>query len=89
MFSIYILTFNEELDIAPCIDSVIHSAEGVCSIDDLDVIVVDSLSVDRTYEIATHYSTQYPVRVLSHAFESHGKQRTWMIQTVETRYPWA
>lgn len=75
MFSIYILTHNEAIDIAACIES--------ASLSD-DVIVVDSFSCDRTVEIAQNY----PVRVFQHAFESHGKQRTWMLQTIPTQYEW-
>lgn len=76
MFSIYILTYNEERDIAACIESALLSD---------DVIVVDSCSRDRTVEIAS----QYPVRVLEHPFESHGKQRTWMLENISTKYEWA
>lgn len=76
MFSIYILTHNEELDIAACIESALRSD---------DVIVVDSYSSDRTVEIAR----QYPVRVVQHAFESHGRQRTWMLEAVPPKYAWA
>lgn len=76
MFSIFILTHNEELDIAACIESA-----ALCD----DVIVVDSFSSDRTPEIVQHY----PVRFVQHAFESHGKQRTWMLQNVEAKYRWA
>lgn len=75
MFSIYILTYNEELDIAACIESAQLSD---------DVIVVDSISSDRTVEIAD----RYPVRIIQHAFESHGRQRTWMIKEVPTKYEW-
>lgn len=75
MFSIYILTFNEELDIAACIES--------ASLSD-DIIIVDSCSSDHTVEIAQRYD----VRVVQHAFESHGKQRTWMLQEVPTKYEW-
>ncbi|NEQ79672.1 MAG: glycosyltransferase family 2 protein [Moorea sp. SIO2I5] len=75
MFSIYILTYNEELDIAACIESALLSD---------DVIIVDSISSDRTVEIAS----QYPVRVVQHAFESHGRQRTWMLKEVPTKYEW-
>ncbi|MEM7725908.1 MAG: glycosyltransferase family 2 protein [Cyanobacteria bacterium P01_A01_bin.45] len=75
MFSIYILTYNEELDIAACIESAILSD---------DIIVVDSCSSDRTVEIAK----QYPVRVVQHAFESHGKQRTWMLNSIAPKYDW-
>ncbi|WP_008309288.1 glycosyltransferase family 2 protein [Leptolyngbya sp. PCC 6406] len=76
MFSIYILTYNEELDIAACIESALLSD---------DVIVVDSCSRDRTQAIAA----QYPVRVVEHAFESHGKQRTWMLENIPAKYDWA
>lgn len=75
MFSIYILTYNEELDIAACIESALLSD---------DVIVVDSFSRDRTVEIAS----RYPVRVVQHAFESHGKQRTWMLQAIPAKHEW-
>jgi glycosyltransferase involved in cell wall biosynthesis len=75
MFSIYILTYNEETDIATCIESALLSD---------DVIVVDSFSTDRTLEIASCY----PVRIVQHKFESHGKQRTWMLKTIPTKYEW-
>jgi glycosyltransferase involved in cell wall biosynthesis len=75
MFSIYILTYNEEKDIADCIESALLSD---------DVIVVDSFSGDRTVEIAS----RYPVRIVQHAFESHGKQRTWMLESIPTKHEW-
>lgn len=75
MFSIYILTYNEEIDIAACIESAMLSD---------DIIVVDSCSRDRTVEIAS----RYPVRVVQHPFESHGKQRTWMLQSISTQHEW-
>ncbi len=75
MFSIYILTHNEEIDIAACIESALLSD---------DVIVVDSFSNDRTIEIAN----RYPVQVVQHAFESHGKQRTWMLRSVSAKHQW-
>jgi glycosyltransferase involved in cell wall biosynthesis len=75
MFSIYILTFNEEIDIAACIESALLSD---------DVVVIDSCSTDRTVEIAS----QYPVRVIQHPFESHGKQRTWMLESVPPKHDW-
>jgi glycosyltransferase involved in cell wall biosynthesis len=75
MFSIYILTYNEEIDIAACIESAL-----MCD----DIILVDSLSTDRTIEIAS----QYPVRIFQHKFETHGKQRNWMLENIETKYEW-
>jgi glycosyltransferase involved in cell wall biosynthesis len=75
MLSIYILTYNEEVDIAACIESAMLSD---------DIMVVDSCSSDHTVEIASCY----PVRIVEHAFESHGKQRTWMLDSVTPKYEW-
>lgn len=75
MFSIYILTYNEEIDIAACIESALLSD---------DIVVVDSLSSDRTIEIAK----RYPVKIVQHAFESHGRQRTWMLKEVPAKHEW-
>ncbi|NJR64350.1 MAG: glycosyltransferase family 2 protein [Leptolyngbyaceae cyanobacterium CRU_2_3] len=75
MLSIYILTHNEELDIAACIESAMLSD---------DVVVVDSFSSDRTVEIAS----RYPVRIVQHRFESHGKQRTWMLESIPPKHQW-
>jgi len=76
MFSIYILTYNEEIDIADCIES----AQQLCD----DIIVVDSYSSDRTIEIAR----RYPVQIVQHTFERHGLQRTWMLKEVATKHDW-
>ncbi|MGG6264417.1 glycosyltransferase family 2 protein [Leptolyngbya sp. AN03gr2] len=75
MFSIFILTHNEETEIAACIESALLSD---------DVIVVDSFSDDRTMSIAESYS----VRTVQHKFESHGKQRTWMLRSISVKYDW-
>ncbi|MGK7901009.1 MAG: glycosyltransferase family 2 protein [Hormoscilla sp.] len=75
MFSIYILTYNEEIDIAACIESALLSD---------DIVVVDSLSSDRTIEIAQ----RYPVKIVQHAFESHGRQRTWMLKEIPPKHEW-
>jgi glycosyltransferase involved in cell wall biosynthesis len=76
MFSIFILTHNEERDIAACIESALLSD---------DVIVVDSCSCDRTRAIAT----RYPIQFVEHPFVSHGQQRTWMLENVPYRHDWA
>lgn len=75
MISIYILTYNEEIDIAPCIESALLSD---------DIIVIDSFSTDRTVEIAS----RYPATIEQHKFESHGKQRTWMLREIPCKYEW-
>lgn len=76
MLSIYILTYNEEIDIADCIESAISHSD--------DVIVVDSFSSDQTMDIVS----RYPVRAFQHAFASHGQQRTWMLDNISTKYDW-
>ena len=75
MFSIYILTYNEATEIAECIESALLSD---------DVIIVDSFSTDKTVEIAG----SYPVKIVQHEFETHGKQRTWMLREISTKYDW-
>ena len=75
MFSIYILTYNEEIDIAPCLDSAMLADE---------VILVDSFSTDHTVEIAS----SYPVQIYQHKFSTHGRQRTWMLKHIATKYEW-
>ncbi len=88
MFSIFILTHNEELDIGPCIESVLRSSAQIGQPCD-EIVVVDSHSSDRTAQVVQHFIDQeYPVRFIPHAFESHGRQRTWMIREVPTRYDW-
>lgn len=80
MFSIFILTYNEALDIAACIESA-----APCD----DIIVVDSFSSDATPAIVQELAQQHPVRLVQHRFESHGKQRTWMLQADLAQHEWA
>ncbi|MDB9313990.1 glycosyltransferase family 2 protein [Spirulina sp. CS-785/01] len=77
MFSVYILTYNEEIEIAACIESVLDLCD--------EIIVVDSFSRDRTVEIARQYNQ---VQVVQHEFESHGQQRTWMLRELPTQHEW-
>jgi glycosyltransferase involved in cell wall biosynthesis len=49
-----------------------------------DIILVDSLSTDKTLEIAS----EYPLRIFQHKFQSHGKQRRWMLENIDTKYEW-
>lgn len=54
--SVLIKALNEELHIAACIESAIAATRGM----DAEIILVDSLSSDRTVDIAK----QYPVRIV-------------------------
>lgn len=54
--SVLIKALNEEKRIAACIESVMSSCEGVTA----EIILADSLSTDRTVEIAS----KYPIRIV-------------------------
>ncbi len=63
--SVVIITFNEERNIAKCIESVQLVAD--------EILVVDSLSTDKTKTIAESLGA----RVIEHAFEGHIQQKNW------------
>jgi glycosyltransferase involved in cell wall biosynthesis len=73
--SILILTLNEEANLAECIDS--------CAWSD-DVVVFDSLSEDRTLEIANAKGT----RVFQRPFDNYAAQRNAALTTVPYKNPW-
>ncbi|WP_353258412.1 glycosyltransferase family 2 protein [Prochlorothrix hollandica] len=79
MFSIYILTHNEEVDIGACLESA-----ALCD----DIVVVDSCSGDRTPAIVQDYASRLPLRFVQHPFASHGQQRTWMLREIPAKYDW-
>jgi glycosyltransferase involved in cell wall biosynthesis len=74
--TIVVLTFNEELNIAECLQS-LRSLE-------CEVFVVDSGSSDRTTEIAEQHGTS----VVDHAFENYGTQRNWAQTSLPIRTEW-
>jgi glycosyltransferase involved in cell wall biosynthesis len=73
--SVLILTLNEELNLADCIDS--------CAWSD-DIVVFDSLSDDRTLEIAAAKG----VRVVQRAFDDYASQRNAALNGVPYKHPW-
>ena len=73
--SLLILTLNEEANLAECIDS--------CGWSD-DVIVFDSLSQDRTREIALAKNA----RVFERPFDNYAAQRNAALTTVRYKYSW-
>jgi glycosyltransferase involved in cell wall biosynthesis len=73
--SVLILTLNEESNIADCIDS--------CRWSD-DIVVLDSLSQDRTREIAAAMGA----RVVERAFDNYAAQRNAGLSTVAYKHPW-
>ncbi|MFQ5600943.1 MAG: glycosyltransferase family 2 protein [Candidatus Krumholzibacteriia bacterium] len=71
--SVIITTFNEEKNIGRCLEPLRGFG---------DVVLVDSLSTDRTVEIAESHA----VRVLTHPYESAARQKNWALEKV--RNPW-
>jgi glycosyltransferase involved in cell wall biosynthesis len=75
MFSVLILTLNEERNLPRCLGS-------VKEID--DVVVLDSGSTDRTEEIARHAGA----RIFRRRFDDFATQRNFAQQHIEFRHPW-
>ena len=66
--SVVIITFNEERNLARCLDSV----KGIAD----EVILVDSNSKDNTVAIAKAYNA----RVIEHPFAGYGQQKNFATQ---------
>ncbi len=67
--SVVITTFNEDANIAACIESVLWADE---------ILVVDSYSTDRTVEIVK----QYPVTLLQREYFGSAAQKNWSLDRV-------
>jgi glycosyltransferase involved in cell wall biosynthesis len=74
MISVLIITYNEELNLPSCLESVQWSD---------DIVVFDSFSSDRTVEIAKKYGA----RVFQRKFDNERNQRQESIR-VPFKYPW-
>jgi glycosyltransferase involved in cell wall biosynthesis len=73
--SALILTLNEEINIAACLESL-----SWCD----DVVVLDSLSTDRTRAIAEEHGA----RVVTRAFDNWSAHQNWAVANIEFRNPW-
>jgi glycosyltransferase involved in cell wall biosynthesis len=73
--SVLILTKNEERDLPGCLDSVSWSN---------DVHVFDSLSEDRTLEIARARGA----RVTQRAFDNWAAHQNWGLRNIAFKHPW-
>ncbi len=73
--SVLILTRNEEQDLPGCLASVAWSD---------DVHVYDSLSTDRTVEIARAAGAH----VVQRAFDNWSSHQNWGLRHIEFRHPW-
>lgn len=65
--SVVIITYNEEVNIGRCLESVKDIAD--------EIVVVDSFSTDRTKAICESHQ----VRVIDHAFEGHVEQKNYAL----------
>jgi len=74
--TVVVLTFNEERNLAACLESVAGWAR--------DVFIVDSGSTDRTVAIASGLGA----RVITHPFETHAKQWDWALRELPIRTDW-
>ncbi len=68
--SVIITTFNEEVNVAECIESVLWADE---------ILLVDSFSTDRTVEGAK----RYPVTVMQREYFGSAAQKNWAIDRVQ------
>lgn len=67
--SVVITTFNEEVNVAECIESVLFADE---------ILLVDSFSKDGTVEIAG----KYPVKILQREYFGSAAQKNWALDRV-------
>ena len=74
--SAIILTFNEEVNLPACLESL----KGL----DCEIFIVDSGSTDRTKEIANSGG----INLVEHPFENYGSQRNWSQRTLPIRTEW-
>ncbi len=71
-----ILTKNEEINIADCIESIVRTVKRI--------VVVDSYSADRTIEIAKGYG----VEVYQHPFENYARQYMYGVDIANISTMW-
>jgi len=74
--SVVVLTFNEERNLAACLESVSGWTQAI--------FVVDSGSTDGTRGIAERFGAQ----VVTHAFDNHSAQWAWALEALPLRTSW-
>ena len=75
MFSVLILTHNEEINIQDCINSVSSSD---------DIVILDSFSSDKTTEIAEKNN----VRIYQREFDNYAAQRNYALSEIVYKNKW-
>lgn len=74
--SVIVLTFDEELNLGACLQSVANWVD--------EIYVLDSGSRDGTLDIARRYRAQ----IFEHPFESHAKQWNWALTNLPIKHDW-
>ena len=74
--SVMILTKDEEINIGACLDCLGFSD---------DVVVYDSLSSDKTVEIARGYDN---VTIVERKFDNWSSHQNWGAENIEFKHPW-
>jgi glycosyltransferase involved in cell wall biosynthesis len=72
--SVVIITYNEEKNIARCIDSVMSVAD--------EIVVIDSFSKDRTKELCLAKGVLF----FEHAFRNHIDQKNYAVTKASHQY---
>lgn len=74
--SLVILTYNEELNLGDCLESVKDYVE--------DIFVIDSMSTDVTLEVAGRYTKH----VYTHEFKNQAEQFNWSLDNLPIESEW-
>lgn len=74
--SVVMLTLNEEYHLPGVLDNIFGWAQ--------DIFVLDSLSTDRTVDIALEYG----VHIVQHPFTNFGDQWNWALKNLPISTPW-
>lgn len=76
MISIIILTYNDEVQIENCLNSLSNLSD--------DIVVIDSYSKDNTLAICKNYGA----RVFQNPFVNQAIQFNWGLDNIELKYDW-
>lgn len=74
--SVLILTKDEEINIRQCLETLRWSD---------DIVLFDSLSTDRTVEIAREFPN---VRVIKRKFDTWSRHSNWALDNIRWKHPW-
>ena len=73
--SVFIQTLNEEKNLPRCLDSLKWSD---------DIVVLDSISSDRTEEIVKEYGGRFFQR----PYDGRANNQNWAVENIEFKHPW-